>query len=204
MAIIWVLHVVKQSPWILRGLALVPGLLLCGCALTGGEKGALVGGGLGAGTGALVGSAVGHPGVGALVGGGVGAVAGAVTGDAIDRSEQRGQARLAAATAAPPPGPLGVTDVVQMTHQHISDDIIVGQIRATNSVYHLSSQDIIWLKENGVSDLVIREMQTTACRAPRRYYAPAPAYAPVVYQPVYVEPPPRVRVGFGYTHGGCR
>jgi hypothetical protein len=64
------------------------------------------------------------------------------------------------------------------------------QIRTTASAFRLSAEDIIWLKQNGVSDGVIQEMQASATR-----------YPPVVTTtPVYVvEPPPQpADVGFGY------
>ena len=50
-----------------------------GCA-TRTENGALIGGGLGAGTGAIIGNQSGHTGEGALIGGAAGALGGAVVG----------------------------------------------------------------------------------------------------------------------------
>ncbi len=64
--------------------------LLSGCAgqpLTTREKGTLGGGVLGAGTGAIIGSAVGHPGAGAAIGGGLGALAGGVVGNELQNRE---------------------------------------------------------------------------------------------------------------------
>jgi hypothetical protein len=167
------------------------------------EKGALGGGAIGAGTGALVGNAVGHTGAGAVIGGAVGALSGGLIGNSVDKSEERQQARLAAATAAARP-PLGLTDIIQMTQQHISDEVIIGQIRSTASVYTLSPNDIYMLKQNGVSDDVIREMQATANRYPRRVYTPTPVYAAPAYERVYIyePPPPPVSIGFGYTRFG--
>jgi hypothetical protein len=165
-----------------------------GCAtMNNTEKGLLGGAALGGVGGALVGSAVGHPGAGAAIGAGLGGVGGGLIGNAVDKSEARQEARLAAATA---PGPLGLTDVAQMAQQHVSDDLIVGQIRATGAVYNLSATDVVWLKQNGVSDRVIQEMQLTA-RRPVGRVCPVP-----VYEPVYVlePPPPALRVGFGYHH----
>jgi hypothetical protein len=171
--------------------------LTCGCAsMNNTETGALGGGAIGAGTGALVGHALGHTGGGALIGAGVGALSGGLVGHAIDDSEKKQDAKLAAATAAPPRGPLGLTDIISMAQQHISDEVIITQIRATGSLYNLSASDIIWLKQNGVSDEVVREMQLTA-QYPRRYYRPVPAYY-VVPEP----PPPPVSVGFGVGFGG--
>lgn len=59
-------------------------LVLMGCQ-TRAQEGALVGGGLGAGAGAIIGSTSGHAGGGALIGGAVGAVSGAIIGDQVDR-----------------------------------------------------------------------------------------------------------------------
>jgi hypothetical protein len=74
----------------------------CSSPLTTREKGALAGGAIGAGTGALIGSQVGHTGAGALIGAGVGAVSGAVIGDAIQGAEQKKAAAAPPAPAAPP------------------------------------------------------------------------------------------------------
>ena len=179
---------------------LVPLVLACGCSsMSHADRGALGGGALGAGTGAVVGHALGNTGAGAVLGGAVGAISGAVIGDSIDESEKKQEARLAAATAAGPRGPLGTTDVVMMAQQHVSDGVIVEQIRSTGSVYNLSANDIVWLKQNGVSDYVINEMQATA-RYPRRVYSAVPVYQAPVY---VVEPPVRVGIGFGYYGGRC-
>jgi hypothetical protein len=73
------------------------------------EKGAVAGGAIGAGTGAIIGSQTGHAGAGALIGAGIGAVSGVLIGDAIQGAEQK-QAAPAPAPApvvvmAPPPPP---------------------------------------------------------------------------------------------------
>ncbi|MGH7961166.1 MAG: hypothetical protein ACRERD_04975 [Candidatus Binatia bacterium] len=53
------------------------------------EKGALIGGGAGAGGGALIGGlAAGAPGTGAAIGGAAGAIGGALVGDERDRRER--------------------------------------------------------------------------------------------------------------------
>jgi surface antigen len=170
---------------------IVPILLASGCStMNNTERGAAAGGVIGAGTGALVGSATGHPGAGALVGAGVGAVSGGLIGNAVDKSEQR-QAAIAAANN-PPRGPLGITDVAQLAQAHVSDALIINQIRATGSVFRLSSMDTIWLKQNGVSDAVVQEMLVSANRVPSRVYSAVP---------VYVAEPPPVAVGVGIGYG---
>src|SRR5207302_11161826 len=148
------------------------------------DNGILDGGALAAATGALIGHATGHTGAGALIGGAVGAVSGGLVGNAVDKSDERQAAMVAAANG--PQGPLGITNVAQLAQAHISDDVIISQIRSTGSVFRLSAEDVIWLKQNGVSDAVVVEMQATAARSPSAVYVVEPSPAPSVY------------VGYGY------
>jgi uncharacterized protein YqgC (DUF456 family) len=53
------------------------------------EQGALVGGGLGAASGAIIGSTVGHAAAGALIGGPIGLLAGALIGDQLMAQDRR-------------------------------------------------------------------------------------------------------------------
>jgi hypothetical protein len=183
-------------------LLLWPALLACGCqSLSPTENGALAGGAVGAGTGALVGSAVGRPGVGALIGTGVGAVTGGLIGNGIEHSEKREEARAVAAAQA---RALGLTDVVNLVQQHVGDEVIINQIRTSGTVYNLSANEIVWLRSNGVSEPVIMEMQATATRYPR-VYSPRPYYPGTVYvvDPGPPPPPPvSVGVGVGVGVGG--
>jgi len=82
-------------------LGLAVAVVGCSSPMTTREKGAVAGGAIGAGTGAIIGSQTGHPGTGALIGAGIGAVTGAVIGDAIQGAEQK-QAAPAPGPAAPP------------------------------------------------------------------------------------------------------
>jgi len=156
----------------------VPVLFVTGCSgLSHTDNGALAGGGIGALTGAVIGGATGHAGAGALIGGGVGALAGAAVGHEEDKAEQRAVAAAQARAVTP-------QQVADMTHQNISDAVIINQIRASGTVYNLSSNDIMWMKQQGVSDAVISEMQMRSA-----YSYP---------QQVYVaEPVPPVAVGVG-------
>ncbi len=162
--------------------AVAPLLLVMGCeGLSHTDNGALAGGGIGAVTGAIIGGATGHAGAGALIGGGVGALAGAAVGHSEDKAEQRAMAEAQARAVTLP-------QIAQMTQQRISDAVIINQIRASGSVYNLSSNDLVWLKSQGVSDAVITEMQATAYR-----YPPPGMYV--------AEPPPvEVGVGVGFGH----
>lgn len=67
-------------------LALFLAALMVGCTST--QTGALAGGGIGAGTGAIIGHQSGHGGEGALIGGAVGAISGGIIGHEIDKSRQ--------------------------------------------------------------------------------------------------------------------
>src|SRR5438045_5191919 len=139
----------------LLGVGVLPVLLACGCSsMSNTDRGGLGWGAIGAGTGAIIGNATGHTGAGALIGGAVGAVTGGLIGHSADEQEKKTEAAIAAAQAQQQ---IGLTDIVQMTQQHVSDPVIINQIRSSHSVYHLSAQDTIWLKQNGVSDAVIRE-----------------------------------------------
>jgi len=184
-------------------------LLCCGCShLSHTDNGVLAGTGVGAGTGAVIGSQVGNPVAGAVIGGGIGAVTGGLAGSALDHAERRAEDRAfrrikseQAIQAAQRP-PLTMQDIIAMTHRHISDDIIIRQIETTGSVFQLTSRDIIYLQEQGVSQRVIGEMQVR-----QRPLVQQPQ--PVIVRPqrevtVIHEhcppPPPRVSIGFGFSH----
>jgi uncharacterized protein YcfJ len=170
-------------------LILVPCALSDGCSsMSNTDKGVLGGGAIGAGTGAIIGHAAGNTAAGALIGAGVGAVSGGLIGNAVDKSEEKAKAEAIATQQARQS--LGIHDVIQMAQQHISDDIIIGQIRTSPTIFRLNYDEIVLLKQNGVSDVVIHEMQNTAYRVPRRVYVVDPA----------PPPPVSVGVGFGYGH----
>jgi surface antigen len=188
-----------MNPRMLTSAWIAPLLLACGCSsMSDTEKGVGLGGVIGAGTGALIGNATGHTGAGALIGAGVGALSGGLIGHAVDEDKKETDAKVATALAAQQ-GPMGLTDVVYLAQQHVSDEVIISQIRSTHSVFQLSANDTVWLKQQGVSDVVVQEMLATASRYPRRVYTAAPVYP----QPVYVvePPPPPVAVGFGFGYG---
>jgi hypothetical protein len=177
--------------------SLLPLAGLFGCSsLNNTENGTLAGGAIGAGTGAIIGNATGHTAGGALIGGAVGALSGGLIGHAADQQEKRAEERAAQARA------MALNDVVSLTQQHVSDTVIINQIRSSASIFYLSGAEITWLKQNGVSDRVIMEMQATAARYPRRVYTAAPVYG----EPVYVvePPPPPVSVGFGFGYTRVR
>ena len=119
-----------------------------------------------------------------------GGLLGGAIGNDVDKEKAR-QERIAAAEARH----LNITDVASMAQQHVSDAIIINQIRTTGSVYNLTADEIVWLRQQGVSEAVIAEMQATAYRPVRRVYTPAPVV-------VYESPPPPVSVGVGIGFHG--
>ena len=127
-------------------------------------SGALAGGG----TGAVVGSLARHPGPGALVGGAVGAVVGGLIGHGMDQAQEAQLRQSAPQTLqrVEQGQPLTVADVEALAQAGISDDLIISQIRNSRTVYHLTTADIIALKNKEVSDRVIDFMINTPSQIP--------------------------------------
>lgn len=138
--------------------AILPFVCLMGCQSQAGT-GALAGAGIGAVGGALITGA----GAGALIGAGVGAAGGALVGAVLDESDRRSLDRESPSTIRKIDRgeQLSTDDIKKMTKAGISDDVIISQIKATKSVFYLSSADIIDLKKAGVSQRVINEMIQT-------------------------------------------
>jgi hypothetical protein len=156
-------------------------LLSAGCETPEGNpdrtaSGALVGGGLGAATGAIIGSATGHAGTGALIGGGLGAVTGGVIGHAMDQQQRERLERQSPSTLqrVEQGQPLGLADIKALTKAGVSDEVIMSQIRNSRVVYRLTTAEIIDLKDAGVSNRVIDFMINTPSLYPppprRSYY----------------------------------
>ncbi|MBI4556860.1 MAG: glycine zipper 2TM domain-containing protein [Candidatus Hydrogenedentes bacterium] len=92
----------------LMTLALLVGVFVLGCATTPTQKGALFGGLLGSGAGAIIGHQSGKQGEGALIGGAAGALTGALIGDRVDEHRARyHEGRYSRNNPAPPPTPRG-------------------------------------------------------------------------------------------------
>lgn len=123
-------------------------------------------------------------------------------------------------TVAPPPSPApaklpyGVDDVLKLSRAQISDDVTLNYIQNSGTIYSLSAKDIVYLRNEGVSDKVINTMLDQRKNVPAdaanqsalqaQASAAAMAAAPgniepntvqsgLVYaqpQPVVVQPPP--------------
>lgn len=153
-------------------------------------EGTVVGGGLGAITGAIIGGR-GNRGEGALIGAGIGAITGRLLGKSKDAADQQQAAYGAAVThqANVQAAQLAVTnsDVIEMTRAGLSDEVIIGAIRSRGSRFDLSPTGLIVMKQNGVSDRVVSAAQT---------YSAADGYTPsiVTHSPPVIAQPPAVYV----------
>lgn len=191
-------------------LAAAASALLCtGCQTANHtQTGALVGTGLGALTGAVVGAESGHSEGGAVIG----ALAGAALGSAVGAAEDAREERDAIAQAhfnAQVRDSVTNGDLVMMTRNGLSDEVIVSTIRAKGGRFDLSPQSVIALKNNGVSDAVIVAAQEN------NHNVAVPEKVTVVHEHVYDDPDvhfgvmfgpqprychPRHRVHWGYHH----
>jgi hypothetical protein len=113
---------------------------------------------------------------------------------------------------APPPAPAadtsvmrlpyGVEDVLKLTHAQVGEDITLNYVRNSGTVYNLSATDIVYLRNQGVSDRVVNAMMdqrktvpgeqtaetvanTAAVSTPAAFGAPETAMAPA---PIYMTP----------------
>ena len=64
----------------------------------------------------------------------------------------------------PSTGETSVADVKALAKAGLSDDVILSHLRNSRAVYHLTTADIIDLKQNGVSEKVIDFMINTGGR----------------------------------------
>lgn len=158
--------------------------------------GTIVGGALGAVTGAVIGGRD-NRGEGALIGAGVGAVTGNLLGRAQDRADEAraahgsqyvGQLNQQAAAQA-------VTnyDLLDMTRAGVSDDVIISTMQSRGTRLDLSPNGLIALKQSGVSDRVVMYAQNGSPRG-AAVVAPAPVLAPpptrvIVAPPYFYDPP---------------
>ena len=142
-------------------------VLLTGCVNPDGTQnntgsGALIGGALGAITGAAIGGPR-HGGEGALIGAAAGMIAGGAMGNSMDQEQQarlREQAPQSYVRVVQGQ-PLSTADVKAMAKAGVSDDVIISQIQGSHTAFNLSSADIIDLHNSGVSDKVVNFMQST-------------------------------------------
>ena len=188
------------------------GWMILACSIAGGcrspyygDRGALLGGLTGAAIGGAIGEDSGNALPGAIIGSAVGAVTGGAIGDGIDADMARSRAEVEARMGRQMSGAVTADDVVAMTRAGLSEDVISTHIRA-NGVAHVPQvNDLIYLRNQGVGDYVIKTMQQAPPPgAAVAYGAPLPREQVIVehhYGPWY-PPPPSPQ--FFYHNHGCR
>lgn len=137
---------------------LVATLVLTGCQNMGpkAEKGAVVGGLVGAAAGGIIGYQSGNPLIGAGIGAAVGAVGGGLIGDAWDKQDKE--------AVAANPNHLTLAKIAEMGDQGTPDAVIISEIQRTHSTYTLTSEIITYLKQHKVGDKVIDYMMQPAAK----------------------------------------
>ena len=158
----------------------VIGVLLTGCANLPGNKqtqGAVIGGATGAAAGAVIGGEK-NRGVGAVLGGVLGAAGGYVIGansdkilgrdkddaDAVGRRAQTApvsveQARSARTADVNADGYVTLDEVVAMKDAGLSDREMLNRLEATGQIFDLNAESQRYLRDKGISENVIRDMQ---------------------------------------------
>lgn len=169
----------KQISFQLTAVALV-GALLVGCESlpgTKGQQGAVIGGAGGAATGAVVGGEK-HRALGAVIGGVLGAAGGYVIGANSDKiigknkddAESAGQrakttpvtaeqARSARTADVNSDGYVTLDEVAAMKDAQLSDREMLNRLEATGQVFELSAESKQYLRDRGISENVISQMQ---------------------------------------------
>lgn len=138
---------------------------------------------------------------GALIGAVAGGLTGATMGSQVDEANQAEQRFATEQAIAAQNSAVSLDQVIQMTASGLSDELITNQIKANGVAQRIETNDIILLKNQGVSESVILQLQTTSSQpnrviATHRYPAPAPVvevtpfYAPpIIARPVFRPPP---------------
>jgi hypothetical protein len=158
------------------------------------DKGAAAGGLAGAAVGAAIGEHNDNPLAGALIGGAVGMITGNAIGESIDEDIARNNAIIEERMGRRLAGAAQLEDVVAMTQAGLGDPVIVTHIQSHGVVQPPTAQDMIFLKQQGVSDIVINALQN---QPPITAEPVGPPVRPVIVEehhyvrPAYFGPPPR-------------
>jgi uncharacterized protein YcfJ len=144
----------------LLSLCLVAG----GCA-TRTESGATIGAASGAAVGAGIGSLVNSSaGAGALIGASVGALSGALIGNEMDAQERRHQQEQRSQPTTYTNSAISKADIITWTRNGMPQEVIVDRIERSGTRFSLTAADENTLRENGVSEEVLRVMKQSARR----------------------------------------
>lgn len=173
------------------------------------QRGVVLGGLTGAAAGAIIGENNDEAGAGAAIGGVVGAIAGSMLGSAEDNRSRAyyatQQRQVYAQQQYQATRSVGFQDVIAMSRNGVSDDVIITAIQQRGLQRSLEVSDIVNLSQNGVCDNVIRAMQQSGAG---HVVASAPVVVSRPAPRVIVHPTPVTRHyyghGRGYYHGAQR
>lgn len=141
------------------------------------DKGAAMGAVTGAVVGAVVGEHNDNPLAGAVIGTAAGAVAGGMIGESIDADIARNNVIIEQQMGRRMAGAVTIADVMSMTQAGLPDNVIITHMRANGVAHPPTTNDLIAMKNQGVSDAVINAMQN-----PPIPVATRPAPRPVVIE----------------------
>ena len=127
-----------------------------------------------------IGDAKDHAAAGAVIGSAVGALAGAAAGSGLDAVQARNDAIIQQHLGRQLTGTTTLDDVVAMSRAGLGDEVIIQHVRNHGVSQEPTASDLIVLKQQGVSDLVMRALQDASSQPPAPAVVPSPA-------PVYVE-----------------
>ncbi len=177
----------------------------CLAARPNSAAGGLLGGTTGGILGAAIGSHNGKTKEGALIGAVAGGLSGMAIGNQTDEANIQNQRLANQQLAIAQQAAVTIPQVIEMSTSGLSDQLIINQINTNGMAQKLSTNDLIELKSRGLSDPVIREMQTVGNRpapiAAPRLMAPRPLFVEPYCDSIYHGPPVYHRRGH-HAHSG--
>ena len=149
----------KKTVAVVVGVCMCAGAMGCQSSPNRAPEGAVIGGLIGAGAGAIIGHQSGERDKGALIGGLAGALAGGLAGSQMQKTPAQQQAAAPQPARTANPDQMSMEQIVDMTKRGVHEDVIADRIRLTNSRFTLSQADVDYLQHNGVHQKVIAAMQ---------------------------------------------
>jgi len=98
--------------------------------------------------------------------------------------------------------PYGVEDVLKLSRAQINEDIILNYVQNSGTIYNLGPNDLVYLREQGVSDRLVNAMLDQRKRANEAAQVAQAAQAAQPAQPAYAPAPtmdPSIANGTAYT-----
>ncbi len=182
-------------------------LIASGCANLGPHtrNGSLAGGAFGTALGALAGAGDGKALEGALIGGTAGALFGGALGNSVDYQEANDYAMRMEREQQITATAISIDQVIRMTQAGVDEQLIINQIHANGIERRLRTDELVSLKNSGVSNNVMSAMQTAPLTGFRGPSASAwgPRSREVIVEERWVHPPPTFFYHYGPAYRYC-